>query len=49
MGDKDLILDMAPPKRILEVLGVPHNVEDGKSVIKVDHVFTLIKTLAMTS
>ncbi len=45
-GDKDLVLDMAPPKRILEILGVPHEVKDGKSVIKVDHVFTLINTLA---
>lgn len=43
--DEDLVLDMAPPKRILEILGVPHEVKDGKSVIKVDHVFTLINTL----
>jgi len=41
----DLILNIGPLKRILEILGVPHIVEDNKVVIKNDHAFALISTL----
>lgn len=40
-----LILDIGPSKRILEILGVPHIVEDNKIVIKNDHALALISTL----
>jgi DNA polymerase II large subunit len=42
----DLVLDMGPPKRILEVLGVPHSVKNNKVIIGSDHADTLINTLA---
>ncbi len=42
----DLELDIAPSKRILEILGVPHDVEDNKVKINQDHSFALINTLA---
>ncbi|MEN4007078.1 MAG: DNA polymerase II large subunit [Methanobacteriaceae archaeon] len=45
-ADNDLILNIGPLKRILEILGVPHNVENNKVVIKNDHAFALINTLA---
>ncbi|WP_414469842.1 DNA polymerase II large subunit [Methanobacterium sp. ACI-7] len=41
----DLELDIKPPKRILEILGVPHEVKNGRTIIRADHVFTLINTL----
>ena len=41
-----LILNMEPPKRILEVIGVPHRVQDNKVVIDHDHANALIRTLA---
>ncbi|MEN4028656.1 MAG: DNA polymerase II large subunit [Methanobacterium sp.] len=44
-ADNDLILDIGPSKRILEILGVPHIVEDDKVVIKNDHASALINTL----
>lgn len=40
-----LILDMGPEKRILEVLGVPHRVEDNKIILDGDHAYALINTL----
>jgi DNA polymerase II large subunit len=40
-----LILDQAP-KRILEVLGVPHEVEDGRAVIE-DHALPLCRCLGL--
>ncbi|HML05653.1 MAG TPA: DNA polymerase II large subunit, partial [Methanobacterium sp.] len=43
--DKDLVLDIAPQKRILEILGVPHLVEDGKVIIDKDHTFVLLNTI----
>lgn len=42
-----LILDIEPPKRILEVLGVPHIVRDNKIIIEKDHAYALINTLSM--
>ncbi len=41
----DLILDIEPPKRILEVIGVPHRVQDNKVVIDYDHANVLLSTL----
>lgn len=41
-----LELDIAPSKRILEILGVPHDVKDNKVKINQDHSFALINTLA---
>jgi len=43
--EKDLVLDIEPSKRILEVLGVPHRVQNNKVIIENDHAFTLISTL----
>lgn len=44
--EDDLKLDIAPQKRILEILGVSHNVVNGKIVISRDHAFALINTLS---
>ncbi|MGB9936155.1 MAG: DNA polymerase II large subunit [Methanobacterium sp.] len=41
----DMELDIAPQKRTLEILGVPHEVKESKVIIKADHVFALINTL----
>jgi len=41
-----LILDIEPPKRVLEVLGVPHIVQDNKIIIEKDHAYALINTLS---
>lgn len=41
----DLTLDMGPSKRILEVLGVPHLVQEDKIIIERDHAHALINTL----
>lgn len=46
MAGADLILDMGPSKRILEVLGVPHRIHDNKVIINDDHADALINTLA---
>ncbi|MGB9977892.1 DNA polymerase II large subunit [Methanobacterium sp.] len=43
---KELILDIEPSKRILEVIGVPHRVQNNKVVIDHDHANALISTLA---
>ncbi|MGZ7209552.1 MAG: DNA polymerase II large subunit, partial [Methanobacterium sp.] len=44
-ADDDIILDIAPPKRILEILGVPHIVEKNKVRIDSDNAYALINTL----
>ncbi|MGZ7209092.1 MAG: DNA polymerase II large subunit, partial [Methanobacterium sp.] len=43
--DDGIILDIAPPKRILEILGVPHIVEKNKVKINNDNAYALINTL----
>jgi DNA polymerase II large subunit len=43
--DEDLTLDITPEKRILEVLGIPHQVNDGKIILPLDHVYALLHTL----
>ncbi len=43
--ETDLKLDMGPVKRILEVLGVPHRVGDGKIILEHDEAYTLFHTL----
>lgn len=42
---EELELEIAYPKRILEILGVPHLVRDGKIVIDKDHAYALVNTL----
>ncbi|HSO26160.1 MAG TPA: DNA polymerase II large subunit [Methanobacteriaceae archaeon] len=42
---KELRLDMSPQKRILEVIGVPHTMEDSQVVIGPEEACALIKTL----
>ena len=42
---EDLILDVAPQKRILEVLGVFHKLIDGKVIIEKDYAYALMKTV----
>ncbi|MBI5680945.1 MAG: DNA polymerase II large subunit [Methanobacterium sp.] len=44
-AENDLELDIGPQKRILEVLGVPHIVQNNKVIIENNHVFALIETL----
>lgn len=44
--DQNLILDIAPQKRILEILGVPHTLKDGKVIIDNNHTFALVNTIA---
>ncbi len=46
MAENGLILDMDPSKRILEVLGVPHVVQDNKIMVDDDHSNALMNTLA---
>lgn len=43
--EDDLKLDIKPEKRILEVLGVPHRIEDDKIILGHDHAYTLVNTL----
>lgn len=42
---EDLILDVAPEKRILEVLGVPHKFREGKVIIDKNDAYALLKTV----
>lgn len=44
--EHDLKLDLGPEKRILEALGVPHQVNDGKIIISADDAYALVHTLA---
>ena len=41
----ELELEMSYPKRVLEVIGVPHTVREGKIIIDKDHSFALVETL----
>lgn len=43
--ENDLSLDMGPQKRILEALGVPHQVSDGKIILSMDDAYALVNTL----
>ena len=43
--DEGMKLDLTYSKRILEVIGVPHIVRDGKIVIDKDHSYALLATL----
>lgn len=43
--DNEFIADISPEKRILEILGVEHRIDDGKIIIDKDDVYTLINTL----
>ncbi|MCF0239466.1 MAG: DNA polymerase II large subunit, partial [Streptococcus gallolyticus] len=42
----ELELELSYPKRILEVIGVPHTIRDGKIIIDKDHSYTLLVTLS---
>ena len=44
--ENDLTLEMGPEKRILESLGVHHQVRDNKIILPVDDAFALLNTLA---
>ncbi len=39
-------LELSYPKRILEIIGVPHTVRDGKIIIDKDHSYSLLVTLS---
>ena len=41
----DLLLIWITEKRVLEIIGVPHTVKDGKITIDKDHSYALINTL----
>lgn len=43
--EDELVLELRPEKRILEILGVPHRVKDSRVVIGHDDAHALIKTL----
>lgn len=43
--EDELVLELRPEKRILEILGVPHRVKDSRVVIGYDDAHALIKTL----
>ena len=43
--DEGIELELSYPKRVLEVIGVPHIVRDGKIIIDKDHSFSLLNTL----
>jgi DNA polymerase II large subunit len=42
----ELELELSYPKRVLEVIGVPHIVRDGKIIIDKDHSYSLLITLS---
>lgn len=42
---EDVILDLKPEKRVLEILGVEHGIDDGKVILGVDDASALLKTL----
>ncbi|MDD3984736.1 MAG: DNA polymerase II large subunit [Methanobacterium sp.] len=42
---KDITIKIGPEKRILEVLGIPHQVKDGNMIIAQDHAYSFLKTL----
>lgn len=44
--NEDLVLDIAPEKRILEVLGVPHKFRENKVVIDKNDAYALFKTVS---
>jgi DNA polymerase II large subunit len=44
--DEGIRLEMSYPKRILEIIGVPHTVRDGKIIIDKDHAYALLVTLS---
>ena len=39
-------MDLSYPKRVLEIIGVPHIVRDGKIIIDKDHAYALLVTLS---
>lgn len=43
--DEGMKLNLSYPKRVLEILGVPHTVEDNKIVLNKDHSYALLNTL----
>jgi DNA polymerase II large subunit len=43
--DEDWVLDLSYQKRILEVIGVPHTLEDSKVIIDKDIAYALLNTL----
>ena len=43
--DEGMKLNLSYPKRVLEILGVPHIVEDNKIVLNKDHSYALLNTL----
>ena len=44
--NEGIILDLSYPKRVLEIIGVPHTVKDGKIIIDKDHSYALLVTLS---
>lgn len=43
--EKGVELDLTYPKRVLEILGVPHTVKENKIILDKDHSYALINTL----
>jgi DNA polymerase II large subunit len=43
--ENSLSLDLTPEKRILEVIGVPHEVKNGKIILNEDNSYSLLNTL----
>ena len=43
--DEGMQLDLGYEKRILEIIGVPHTVRDGKIILDKDHAYALLVTL----
>ena len=44
--DEGIQLDLSYPKRVLEIMGVPHTVRDGKIILDKDHSYALLVTLS---
>ena len=44
--EEGIKLDLSYPKRVLEIIGVPHIVRDGKIIIDKDHAYALLVTLS---
>ncbi|MCQ2972794.1 MAG: DNA polymerase II large subunit [archaeon] len=43
--EKGMELELSYPKRVLEIIGVPHTIKDGKIILDKDHSYALLNTL----
>ena len=44
-AEKGMEMELSYPKRVLEIIGVPHTIQDNKIILNKDHSYALIETL----